>query len=329
MNYSVFKLRFSVPVHFGGDSARSLEQAKPFFCADTLFSALCHTAQLAGGDAAVERLCDAVERGALLFSDGMPWREVDDKNGDWLYLPKPYLAPLQRAEVAPEDRKKVKAAKYIPASSYGAYLTSIAGGDYLDITQFSQHFGMQIDITKASVLDREDAEPYFVGLYRFDSDCGIYFLMGWEDERLWEEVSRLLPVLGYSGIGGKVSSGYGTFEVYDSFDLDIGFDAGTEWLVESLSADHAPCQITLSSCIPADDELEQAMEEASYQLIRRGGFIHDLRDSTQPHKKQTQCVFQSGSVFCHRFRGELSVVGHTRGHPVYRYNRPLWLGVSL
>lgn len=329
MNYSAFKLRFTAPVHFGQDSPRSLEQAKPFFCADTLFSALCHTALLTGGDPAVERLCGAAVSGMLLLSDGMPWREGEGQEEDQLYLPRPFLSPTNRAEVRPEARKKLKKIKYIPADSYGAYLTSLMGGPYLDASRFSQMFGTQYDLTKASVPETGDAVPYFVGLFAFEARCGSYFLLGWEDEALRDEIGRWLELLGVTGIGGKVSSGYGTFEVYDIIELDVGFDAGTEWLIHALNTTDASYHITLSACLPADDELDLSMEGASYQLLRRGGFIHDPLGGGQPLKKQTQYVFQAGSVFCRRFEGELSTVGVTRGHPVYRYNRPLWLGVKL
>ena len=329
MNYSVFKLRFTVPVHFGGDSARALEQAKPFFTADTLFSALCHTALLTGGDSAVEALCAAAAEGALLLSDGMPWRETQDREGDVLYLPRLFLTPTQRREVAATDRKKIKKVKYLPASSYQDYLRSMAGGPYLDISDISQRFGVQTELTKAAVPDGADARPYFVGLFTFDPDCGVYFILGWEDTKLLEQITKLLTPFGYSGMGGKISSGYGKFDVADSFDLDVPFDACTEWLIHALNTADAPWQLTLSSCLPTQEELAGAMEGASYQLARRSGFITDPCGGTQPYKKRTQYVFQAGSVFRTRFQGELSTVGESRGHPVYRYNRPLWLGVSL
>nr|WP_243421299.1 type III-A CRISPR-associated RAMP protein Csm4 [Pseudoflavonifractor phocaeensis] len=306
-----------------------MELTKPYFCADTLFSALCHTALLTEGDQAVEYLCSAAAKGALLLSDGMPWHEGEAQEEDQLYLPRPFLNPVHRAEVLPSERKKLKKIKYIPANAYGAYLSSLAGGPYLDCTQFSQDFGMQHEVTKASVPENGDAVPYFVGLFTFEPNCGIYFLMGWEEDELRDRVGTWLELLGMTGVGGKISSGYGTFCVYDTIELDVGFDCGTEWLVQALNAEDAPTHITLSSCLPADSELDEAMAEASYQLLRKGGFIHDPRGDGQPVKKQTQCVFQAGSVFSRRFRGELSIVGTTRGHPVYRYNRPLWLGVKL
>lgn len=45
MNYSLIRLRFDGLAHFGtSDSALSLFTSEDHFYADTLFSALCHTA---------------------------------------------------------------------------------------------------------------------------------------------------------------------------------------------------------------------------------------------------------------------------------------------
>ena len=78
MSYLLFKLAFDAPVVFGpSDSALSLYTSEDFFRADTLFSALCHTA----GDE-LDRLVKSVQNDCLRFSDAMPWR------GDTLFLPR-------------------------------------------------------------------------------------------------------------------------------------------------------------------------------------------------------------------------------------------------
>ena len=67
MSCFLFSLRFTAPVHFGlSDAAMSLYASEETFRADTLFSALCHTALHAEGEAGVTRLCEAVRRHALL-----------------------------------------------------------------------------------------------------------------------------------------------------------------------------------------------------------------------------------------------------------------------
>ena len=70
MNCCLYQLRFNTAVHFGGsDSALSLYSSEANFRADTLFSALCHTALQVSGPDGVEKLIGLVRQGALLLSD--------------------------------------------------------------------------------------------------------------------------------------------------------------------------------------------------------------------------------------------------------------------
>ena len=79
----------------------------------------------------------------------------------------------------------------------------------------------------------------------------------------------------------------------------------------------------------SEEELEQALEGATYQLVRRGGFVASDTYAETPQKKKTQYFFRSGSVFGHRFTGDLYSVGGFGEHPVYRYAKPMFLGVDL
>ena len=327
LNFNVYKLRFTAPVHFGGDNALSLESAQMHFCADTLFSALCHAALLQGGNEAVERLCAAAAAGDMRLSDGMPWAE--DQKGDQFYLPRPFLAPIKRVETSPDKRKEAKKLRYLPASEMEKYLSYLRGEGSLDFKALSRPFGAIEERTRAAVPEGGETVPYFVGAYRFKANCGLYFLLGYEDAALEGEVHRLLKLLQFSGIGGKISSGFGKFRLEGTIKLESSSNSQTEWLAQALRDAQAPVQITLSACLPAESELESALDGAQYQMIRRGGFIHNPADAGAQRKKRGQCVFQAGSSFRARFGGELSAVGTSAGQTVYRYNRPLWLGVRL
>ena len=55
MNYFLYKLSFTSPVHFGlSDSALSLYTSGESFRGDRLFSALCHSALSLGGEKRLE-----------------------------------------------------------------------------------------------------------------------------------------------------------------------------------------------------------------------------------------------------------------------------------
>ena len=110
--------------------------------------------------------------------------------------------------------------------------------------------------------------------------------------------------------------------------LNEFFDAQTQWLYESLTAEKER-SVLLSASLPREEELEQALEGATYQLVRRGGFVASDTYAETPQKKKTQYFFRSGSVFGHRFTGDLYSVGGFGEHPVYRYAKPMFLGVDL
>lgn len=181
--------------------------------------------------------------------------------------------------------------------------------------------------TRAAVSDSEDAVPYQVGAFRFDDDCGLWFIAECrEEDASWLEY--LVTMLGYSGIGGKTSSGFGAFHLDDLVYLDDPFDDETEWLSSALHTD-ADRYLLLTSCLPAESELDAVIPSASFQLVRRGGFVQSDSYAAAPQKKQTQYFLSSGAVVGKRFSGGLFDVGQHGNHPVYRYSRPIFLGVDL
>ena len=88
MNYFLLKLAFDTAVHFGGsDSAVGSQSSALTLRADTIFSALCHTALEVYGEPALEELLVSADADALRISDAMPWR------GNSFYLPNPHPLP--------------------------------------------------------------------------------------------------------------------------------------------------------------------------------------------------------------------------------------------
>ena len=71
------------------------------------------------------------------------------------------------------------------------------------------------------------------------------------------------------------------------------------------------------------------MENATFQVVRRGGFVASDTYAKTPMKKKNQFFFRAGSLFSNRFEGDLYSVGGFGSHSVYRYAKPLFLGVDL
>ena len=305
MNYFLFKLQFDTAVHFGGaDSALSLYTSEETLRADTLFSALCHETLVQHGEEALEQLCAQVRQGKFLLSDTMPWY------GETFYLPKPIAASESAEEVETTLRKKVKKLAWIPVLEFDRYARSLHEG----------HF-------KAAVPMQGDTMPYQVGLFCFAPDCGLYFICGFTEDGQDEDLEYLLDWLGATGIGGKVSSGYGKFHVVQKLCLNTPSDAQTKWLRRALSANRAP-YLLLTTSLPQTDELDSALKDASFQLVRRSGFMASDRVET-PLKKKTQYALSAGSVLQNRYQGALYDVGLSDVHPVYRYSKPIFMGVTL
>ena len=326
MDYYLFKLRFEGAVHFGtADSALSLQASADHFCADTLFSALCHTAGSLWGEAGIERLCRQAEAGALLLSDSMPWRVCGGE--DVYYLPKPCAVSQTKKEIPSALRKAMKRLAWIPVEDMDAFRDSLAGKALY--CPGEEPFGEGGARTQAAVRDGRDTVPYQVGTFRFFPSCGLYFLAGCADDEQAQQLQTLVSALGMSGIGGKVSAGYGAFSVEDVILLNEPFDAQTQWLYEALVCPRPKHYLLLTTSLPADDELEEALHGAMFQLARRGGYVQSATSSNAPQRKRTQVFLAAGAVLERPFSGALYTVAQGDGHAVYRYSKPMMLGVGF
>ena len=323
MNYFLIRLAFDTAVHFGAsDTALSLSVSENCIHADTLFSALCHTALQLHGEAALLQLCGWVREGTFLLSDTMPWR------GDDCFLPKPFVVPEARKELPANWRKAMKKMAWIPVRSFSFFSESLQGGEPFDPLAHSASFGFQMEATRAFVSDGTDTVPYRVGLYQFEEDCGLYVILAVESEEQERKLLSLLRCLGMGGIGGKVTSGCGKFHIADVKALNECGDSQSEWLYRALTEEGAR-SLLLSASLPREEEMESSLKDASFQIVRRGGFAASETYSEVPRKKKTQYFLRAGSVFSQRFEGALYSVGEYGNHPIYRYGKPLFLGVDL
>lgn len=324
MDYCLYKLQFDSPVHFGpSDTALSLYSSEGHFCADTLFSALCHCALSLGGPAQAETLCQWAREGALLLSDGLLWQ------GEQFYLPKPCWNGTFTSEVSTRQRKALKALKWVPVSQFTTFTDSLRSGEPYNALQQSEP-GQHIEVERAKVgRQQEDTEPYYVGAYVFHEDAGLYVLVGCGTDEQQSTLAKLLAGLGWTGIGGKVSSGYGKFHIAQTLPLSATSTGDAGWLYERLTDETASHQLLLTTSLPQEDEMDAALENACCQVVRRGGFVQPGIDSDGARKKRTQYFLAAGAVLERRFSGDLFPVGGSEAAPVYRYGKPVFLGVEL
>lgn len=324
MNYFLFKMRFLTPLHIGeSESARSLETSQMSFCADTYFSALCHTALRAEGEEGIQKLYHLVKNNHLFFSDALPYQNND------LYIPKPFALSKKYFAISRDEQKEMKKLKYLPIRNISDFCASIQGEKLFSAKEVSGNFGTHYVVDKVNLTNEEETELYCVGLFSFYEKSGLYLIIGYEEEKDLEYIRRLNRLMGFGGIGGKVTAGYGKFEIVAEHYLADATDESSKLLIRLLQYKKAKNYISLTASLPKEEELEEAMEKSSYGLIRRGGFVQSERYSNTLIKKRTQYFFCSGSVFLKPFEGEVYDIAQKENHPVYRYAKPIFLGVDL
>ncbi|MGL4483314.1 MAG: type III-A CRISPR-associated RAMP protein Csm4 [Anaerovoracaceae bacterium] len=318
MVYYLFKLKFHTPIHIGeSEHARSLETAIDRICADTMFSALCSCC----GEDEIKKLFNMCKDGNLLMSDTLPYK------GEELFVPKPIVSSKQIDGSIIIDKKKFKKIKYIPLSIINQYLIFLEGAGNYDFENTETDFGTAYSVAKVAIDGLKDPMPYSVGLFEYCEDAGLYIIFKVKEEEI-DFIKHKLIALGRSGLGGKITSGYGKFEIEDEIFLNEPFDDATQNLYTLLEQKEGK-QMLLTSALPNIQELESVLTGASYNLVRRGGFAKSTKLGSVAIKKQTQYFFKAGSVFTQTFTGDVYNVVQGGDHPVYRYSKPLFLGVNL
>lgn len=308
MEYRLYRLEFLHGVHFGKNS---LDSTTYTFLADTLFSALCQEA-LKENENMLEILLAYVNRNELRISDAFPYM------ADRYYLPKPLLH-IENVEQSGNSvaKKSYKKLKYIPIDLFDEYLK---GNFPIEQAGDWGEFGISAMTMSVSVRGEEEIKPYRVEAFYYNEGCGLYFIVGYEKEEAAKFLEKLLQTLSLSGIGGKRMAGLGRFTFQS--------EKVPEMLRKRLNTD-AKRVMTLSVSLPAKEELEQALVNANYLLEKRSGFVASENYALGQMRKSDLYVFRSGSCFCHLYEGKIYDVSVQGAHPVYRYAKPIFMGVEV
>lgn len=307
MKYHIYKLRFDTGVHFG---KKGLTDYDICFHSDSMFSALCQEAVKTGGQDMLNQLLNLIKEEQVMISDTFPFK------GSEFYIPKPFIhVENQNKDGDSSVKKKFKKMKYIQIQ----YLEAFMQGEYpVENALKEEQIGCCQVKTSVSIRGMEETEPYSIKYFMFHKNCGLYLIVGYESKEAADFIEKLLISLSYSGIGGKRYTGLGRFEL-----IKISMP---QQLEERLSKD-GTCYMTLSLSLPKNDELESALDGASYQLLRRSGFVSSDNYSDKYLRKKDLYVFAPGACFRQKFHGDVYDVSSGGKHPVYRYAKPLFLEV--
>lgn len=325
MEYKIYKLRFKTGVHFGNGL---LNDSINIVKADTLFSALYLEALNIGKN---DELYEMVNDNRLYISDAMPY-----VNEDIFLVPKPIIqvkTEKKQNDINLENnsviKKRVKNMKFLPITNLDDFLN----GEIEKIDDTILKIGFFEGMTKARVrnLDEKgipvDTLPYHIGVYNFDENVGLYIIIAYENDEVQKLIEQLLANLSHTGIGGKMTSGLGKFDI-EIKELTLEFKDKL-YTKKHISDKIFKKYMSLSTSLPKDDELEEALENSSYLMEKRSGFIYSTSYSDEFRRKKDMYVFSSGSCFENIFDGDVYDVSEGQGkHKVYRYAKPLFLGVE-
>lgn len=304
MEYAIYKLAFKTGVHFGSGA---LSSNSITFLADNLFSALYIEALKRGLNDELYRLCSEDD---LLISDALPYI------GDRYFLPKPniYIEPKDRGNSS--LKKAYKKLKFIPAELMGDYVDGRLDPNACSISQL----GAESEQIMAAVgREGEATLPFSVGTFYFAEGNGLYIISAYKDDAARELFEELMDSLSYTGIGGKRSSGKGKFEFRHANKTDT---------IIQLLQQKTGRYMLISTALPTEAELDEALQSASYLMQRRAGFIYSNNFADAIVKKDDLYTMQSGSCFVNPFKGDIyDVSGGLGAHPVYRYAKSMFMEV--
>lgn len=319
MHYYLYKLKFPYGVHFGADkSGIGLEKISSNCHCDTLYSAICHEILKLYGEEELIKFYDETVGGNFLLTDLLPYKN------DELMIPKPILYREKTEEDQVNNSVKKKRMKKL---------------QFVSLSKLKEFFDGNVDEIKfcesalyeknAPSRDGDDTKNglYSVGVTRFIDSCGLYFIVQMpEDKKEWFD--KILVSLGLSGIGGKRTSGYGLFEIIDDCELVVDSNIPIESTFANLLNNESKYYLTLSAFYPQKDEI-QKLKLGYYTLIQRRGFVQSTNYSDTLLKKLPTTMINAGSCFEEKFEGDVIDVSKDGNHPVYRYGKPIMIGIDV
>ncbi|KXT69129.1 type III-A CRISPR-associated RAMP protein Csm4 [Streptococcus cristatus] len=295
MAYQLYKLDFS-SAHFGEGN---LDDSVITFTAARLYSALVLEAIKMGVLDEFERLSQKED---FVLTDAFPYMSAP-------YLPKPIGYPLldkikQNEDIIKqrEEAKKAKKLAFIKLEDFDYFLAgkSIAGESLVTKSVNTKNQPLQ------------DGNLYQVASVHFDKSS-LYFIANQS-----ELLEKLLESLQYTGLGGKRSSGYGGFTLDKTINQPLDF-------LKKLTVSHSGKVMALTTSLPVDDDLADAMDGGRYLLKKASGFAFS-EVTVSNYRKQDLYTFKAGSTFSKTYKGQIRDVRPSADfpHPVWHYAKPLF-----
>ena len=328
MRYYVFPFSFKTPVHFGNTSdGGTLEKVQITISSDTLFSAMVN--EIGYNTDEVSWLVEEVRQNNIKVSSLHPF--IDTKEEMQLFLPKPMLKRTDTyEEITDRYAACEKAKEYKKLKRISHVRTSILGdsnGKFDPNSAKEQPYFGQFMIAQRVNLREEQSLPYAVGSYAFLKESGLYCIVGVKKTEDLQRIRRIFESLGYTGIGGKRSSGYGQFIVKPEIDLENSSDKDQQELYKLLH-NEGPYYMLLSAVTPKEEEVSY-LSKGTYKLIRRSGFVYSEHIS-ETYKRNSFYALQERRSMTAPLERQMIEISHEKSsHPIYKNMKGFWLGVNI
>lgn len=292
MKYNIYKLNLK-NAHFGNGTLASSEAA---FTADRLYSALYMEALNLGKE---KEFFDLTKSNDFRMSDAFPYMEEP-------YLPFPVDIP--QGIIEQKDLKEsyqmqaaAKKIKYLPMSLWEDL--------WKGAVTVAELLNYQDGLFVNRVETKKGVDPFNVGVSYYNG-TSLYIIA--TPSELFD---TLMQSLQYTGIGGKKSSGYGTYQL-EKLDLPSEFEGRLNFGGRK--------SMLLSTSLPRDNELDEVMTDAKYKLVKRSGYVYS-ESAAHILKKQVLYKFKAGSIFGHTYQGDIyDVRPKDFEHSVWSYSKALF-----
>lgn len=320
--FDCIKLNFSSPLHLSRGRENYDESAK-LLHSDTLAAALFVAALHVG----------ASENETLAMLDSVRISSAFPFCREEYFFPKPLARLPFPIKGVPEEKlgKPYKRIRFLGKTWFEKMLhgekSEIDHEKHLHKKEFLTEYSSLATVFKTDVIQRVtippdhsgDAVPFYTERIFFGKEAGLFLLVEWQDNSAKGLFFRSLRLLGDLGIGTDRSVGNGFFT------------PKTTTLCLNLP-DKADHQCSMGLYLPSERELsEEDLEESSWSLIKRGGYIAGAQD--QKHitlRKRSVFMFEEGSIFPNKpLEGKkVNLKPNWEGlHAVWREGRPIFLPI--
>ena len=147
--------------------------------------------------------------------------------------------------------KRIKKTTFVRASKMQEFITALNHKQIFEIDEPLFAY-KEINIKVNNRL--KESMPYFINTYHFVDNAGLYFVVGFENKDDLLILDELIKSLGYTGIGGKHSSGYGKYEFADeriiAYDEHDGVYDDDMALIKSLNNVKGRFQLNIAPISP-------------------------------------------------------------------------------